>query len=416
MNILLLGLSYKNTPIEIREKIFFREEELKEALDRLMKDDLIKEGVILSTCNRTEIYVVAKDIDGGLNYLKRFFLESSNLELEIERYFYHKIDIEAINHLLRVVSGLDSMVLGEPQILGQVKKAYSIALENKATSFVFNYLFQKIVNIGKKIRTDTSIGKGSLSISYAAVQLAKKIFDDLSQKKVLLIGVGKMGEILIKHLKELKIKELWIMNRNFQKAEEVAKRYNGLPFDISLLYEYLPFADIVIVSTNSPSYVIKKDEFKYALTEGKNFPIFFIDISVPRNIDPSINSLQGIILYDIDDLKEVIKANRRKREEEVKSAEEIIQRELKEIAHWYSSLEVIPIIQEIKKSITLVCQRELEKNKELIKEGKIKECGENISNKILALPMSKIKKEMGSKESYLYIKALSELFQIRRES
>lgn len=416
MDILVMGLSYHKTPLNIREQVFFRKENLSQALRILKEYEYIEECVILSTCNRTEIYIVTNNIENGKKVVERFLVNYHGLEdKELKAYLYEKINKEAIKHLIRVSSSLDSMVLGEQQILGQVKDAYQIALECKTTSFVFNTLFQKILNITKKIRTQTNIGEGALSLGYAAIELSKRIFNDLTDKKVMIVGTGKMGELLIKHLKDNGIKEVWVVNRSITKAEGLAKKFQGSAESVERLYEIMPLMDIVITSTGSPHYIIKKDDMEYALKKRKNKTVFLIDIGVPRNIDPKVNSLEGIILYNIDDLEVVVKANKERRLKEVKLAEKIIQEELPEIISWYHSLEIMPIIHGVKKNIFEICHREIQKVDKSLDEKKLDKCVNVIANKILALPMSKIKEQIKSGDGYAYIKALKELFHIERK-
>lgn len=417
MNIVVLGLSYHKTPLSIRERVFFRKENLSQALRILKEYEYIDECVILSTCNRTEIYIVTNNIDNGGKVVEKFLLNYHGIEREeLRAYLYEKKDKEAIEHLIKVSCSLESMVLGEQQILGQVKEAYQLALEWKTTNFVFNNLFQKSINIAKKVRTQTNIGEGALSLSYAAAELSKRIFSDLTDKKVMIIGTGKMGEFLIKSLKENGVKELKVVNRNIEKAKALAKKFNGEAIGIDQLYEVMPEVDIIITSTSSPHYVIKVDNIKYVRDKRKNKPIFLIDIGVPRNIDPIINSLEGAILYNIDDLEVVVKANRERRLKEAELAEKIIQEEIPEINSWYHSLEIMPIIHGIKKNISEICRKEILKIDRFLDEKKLDKCVDVIANKILALPMSRVKEQIKAGDGYVYIKTLKELFHIERKN
>ncbi|MBU0599400.1 glutamyl-tRNA reductase [bacterium] len=416
MKIITLGISYHKTPIEFREKVFFRKEALPLALTALKEAKEIKECVILSTCNRTEIYIVTDNLMGGKETLEKFISNYHQVKIEeLKLYLWEKKDKEAMEHLIKVASGLDSMVLGEQQILGQVKEAYQIALENKTTAFIFNILFQKVLSIAKKIRTDTTIGEGAISISYAAVELAKRIFNDLNDKKVMIIGTGKMGELLIKHLVDNGIKQLLVVNRDLKKATELAEKFKGRAVSFDQLYKNIPLVDIVITSTNSPHYVIKMDHIKDILKRRKNKIIFLIDIGLPRNIEPEVNSLESLILYNLDDLKVVVEANKRARSKKVKAAEKIINQELPEIISWYRSLEFVPLIHEIKKKIEEICRRELLKIQTFLDEKSREKHIKSISNKILALPMSKIKEAISSGDGYVYLKTLKELFQIEEK-
>ncbi|MDI6785699.1 MAG: glutamyl-tRNA reductase [bacterium] len=412
MNIIVLGISHHKAPLKIREKVYFRKEKLSYALRMLKEYECINECVILSTCNRTEIYIVTEDLENGKSIVKKFLANYHDLEnKELEDYLYEKNNKEAIEHLIRVSSSLDSMVLGEQQILGQIKDAYHVALECGTTNLVFNVLFQKILNVTKKIRTKTGIGEGALSLSSAAIELAKRIFNDLTDKRVMIVGLGKMGELLIKHLNNNGIKKIWVVNRNIDKANDVAIKFNGEAASIDNLYEIMPLVDIVIVSTTSPHYVIKKDDVEYALNKHRNKTVFLIDLGVPRNIDPKINSLKGVILYDIDGLKIVVEANRKRRLKEVELAEKIIKEEMPEIISWHHSLEITPIVHEIKRSISEICRKEILNIDKSLDEKRVEEHVSVIVNKILALPMSKIKEQLKAGDGYMYIKALSELFQ-----
>ncbi|MDI6689336.1 MAG: glutamyl-tRNA reductase [Actinomycetota bacterium] len=419
MHIIVMGLSHKTAPVEIREKLTFPESKLEESLQCLLKYDHISEGVILSTCNRTEIYAVSDDPDRGKEDLIKFLSQYHNLDPKKFRnhlYFRHSIDV--IHHLFEVVTSLDSMVVGEAQILGQVKGAYAHAFEAHATSVIFNRLFRHAFKVGKRVRTETGIGESAVSVSYVAVELAKKVFEDLAGRTVMIIGAGEMSELTAKHLVANGVTSVLVSNRTYERAVELANRFHGKAVKFDEFPDYMVDTDIVISSTGAPHYIVKRKTVAEAMRRRRFKPIFLIDIAVPRDIDPEVNKIYNVFLFDIDDLQSVVDANLAERAREARKAELIIDREVEEFMAWLSSLEVVPTIAALRKRAELIRKGETEKA--LNKLGELSEREKNIINaltgviinKLLHEPIVRIKECSRRKDGYLYIESLRHLFDL----
>ena len=326
MNIQILGLNHKTAPIEIREKVSFSDRNLNQALFELSKYDGIQENVILSTCNRTEIYTVVRDIPKATESIKDFLSSFHKVHKEhIDKHLYCFCDEEAIRHLFRVVASLDSMIVGETQIFGQVKDAFFKAKEANTLGRNLCELFDEAIKVGKRIRTETLIGKGAVSVSTAALELARKIFESLDEKKVLIIGAGKIGELTVKNLHSRGISTVLVANRTFEKAQELAEIFCGEAIKFEECLKYLVSTDIVISSTSAPHFIITKDEICEVMNKRGNSPLFLIDLGLPRNIDPRVDEIENAYLYNIDDLARVRDLNIKERLNESKKAEAIIQ-------------------------------------------------------------------------------------------
>lgn len=313
MNIIVIGLNHKTAPVQIREKLAFQSEDtIRKALKQLIQLEGINETVIFSTCNRVEIYIYSDnaDKDSIVNRVKNFLSDFHHIEIrDFENYLYIYKNKETVEHLFKVTSSLDSMILGEPQITGQVKDSYEIALSERTTSLILNHLMNRALFTAKRVRNETRIGENPVSVSYAAVGLIKKVFDELSRKTVLLVGAGEMAELALKHLIGIGINNIYVINRTYERAKELAKDFNGVALPFDNLKELLTKVDIVICSTGAPNYVITFQMIKEIMPLRKYKPLFFIDISVPRNIDPSINEIDNVYLYNIDDLQDVVDSN-----------------------------------------------------------------------------------------------------------
>jgi len=325
MNIQLLGLNHKSAPIEIREKVSFAEARLDVALAALRKYEAIEEALILSTCNRTEIYVASLDCSRGLDCLWDFISRFVKMQdPETRKYFYVLNNKAAIGHLFRVASSLDSMIIGETQIFGQVKDAYFKSRQSNSLGRILDGIFQEAIRVGKKVRTQTQIGKGAISTSTAAIELARKIFETLEDKKVLIIGAGKIGELTVKNLSSRGIKTVIVANRTLVKAQEIARQFLGEAIRFEDIFDYMRSSDIVISSTSAPHFVITRDEVIKIMRARNNAPLFFIDLGLPRNIEPSVNNIENAYLYNIDDLSQVCNVNIKERLNEAKKAQQII--------------------------------------------------------------------------------------------
>ncbi len=422
MNLLIVGINYKTAPLEIREKLAFSAERLPTALLALKNIPLIEEAIILSTCNRVEVYVVTTESFAGIAELKKFFSEFHQVPLqEIDSHFYHHFQEEAVLHGFRVAGGLDSMVLGEPQILGQVKDAYRIACEANTVSSYLHRYFHHVFRIAKKIRTDTQISTLPVSISYAAVLLAEKIFGDLKNHKALLVGTGKMGKLALTHLKSHDISDIWISNRNFQEAQDLAIEFSGHPVHFDDFTLSLPQVDIVIASTAADKYILNRAAVESAMQLRKNKPMFIIDISVPRNVDPEINRIYNVYLYDIDDLRTVIESNQNERQNEAKKAETIIIQETKLFLEEMKNRFATPTLHLLAKKLNQIRLNEINKTfgqlKDLTDEEKIafEACTEAMIKKILHDPSIVLKTEneiLETDKEFSYAEIIQKLFRL----
>ena len=422
MNIITVGLSHKTAPVEIREKLSFPSQTIGEPLNRLCTSYGINEGVIISTCNRVEVFAVTKDIEKGLWQVKKFLSDYHNIPLEeLDGHLYTYTAEDAVKHLFRVCAGLDSMVIGEPQILGQAKDAYGYALQHKTAGVIMNKLFHKAFSVAKRIRTETKIGSSAVSISYAAVELAKKIFGTLQGRSVMLIGAGEMAELAARHLLSNGVQEILIANRTYEKAIEVAKSFNGTPIMFREFTHYLKKVDIIVTSTAAPRFIIHPEQIEEVIKERKNRPMFFIDISVPRNVDPLINNIDNIYLYNVDDLQGVVEANLKERAKEAKEAEAIIHEELGNFHRWVKSLDVVPTIVALKKKLEETRKSELEKGLSSLNGLQEKDIQvidamtKAIVNKIVHDPVTHLKKEANKVEGDFYIEATRKLFDLDKE-
>jgi glutamyl-tRNA reductase len=326
MGIQVIGINHKTAPITVREKLSFPRERLADALMGLKHCDCIEENIILSTCNRTEIYAAVSDDSRGLDSIKQFlgFFREINIA-DVLPCLYVLRGKDAVRHLFRVAASLDSMIVGETQIFGQVKDAYCKAREIKASGRNLNSLFEEAIRIGKKIRTETGIGKGAVSVSTAAIELARKIFESLEGKSALIIGAGKIGEMTVKNLYSRGVSSVVVANRTFEKAQELAGIFGGRAIRFEEMGEALNAADIVLSSTSAPHFVIGRGCIAAAMKQRGNRPLFLIDLGLPRNIDPDANSIDNVYVYNIDDLAQVRDANMQDRIREARKAEQIIE-------------------------------------------------------------------------------------------
>ncbi|MGE5308689.1 MAG: glutamyl-tRNA reductase [Deltaproteobacteria bacterium] len=325
MDIQVIGLNHKSAPIAVREKLSFPKDRLAEALSRLKGCACVEEDVILSTCNRTEIYAAVSG-EQAVQSIKGFISGCSGVRIdEISSYLYSLSGREAVRHLLRVAASLDSMIVGETQIFGQVKDAYFAAREANVCGRNLNQLFEEAIKIGKRIRTETGIGKGAVSVSTAAIELSRKIFESLDGKKVLIIGAGKIGEMTVKNLYSRGVSTVVVANRTFEKARELAGVFGGSAIRFDQVHEALNSADIVISSTSAPHFVLTKDDIAAAMRARGSSPLFLIDLGLPRNIDPGANDVDNAYVYNIDDLAQVRDANIKDRMREAGKAERMIE-------------------------------------------------------------------------------------------
>ena len=417
MHLTLVGLSHKTAPIEIREKLTFPAHRQADALSLLCSGDQVAEAVILSTCNRTEIYAVTVNEDDGVDAVIDFMAEYHDLDRhELVRYLYITRGEAVVKHLFRVVSSLDSMVIGEAQILGQVKEAYDHSFDNGASARAFNRLFRQSFEVGKRVRTETEIGENAVSISYAAVELARKVFDSLEGRTILVLGAGKMSELTAKHLVCNGVKAVLVANRTYERALELAARFEGEAIRYDDLFTRMVEADIVISSTAAQHYVITREAVAATLKARGSRPLFLIDIAVPRDIDPAVNQLSNVFLYDIDDLNGVVESNLEERLREARRAESIIEEEIGSFLGWLESLEVVPTIKSIRDKAEAI--REVELGKAMKRLGglsdKERQTVEALScaivNKMLHGPTARLKQAAGSKDGFTVVETARHLY------
>ena len=363
MNICIVGLSHKTAPVEVREQLAFPEEQLALALRDAVSLPSISEAAILSTCNRVEIYARAETDDGSVAPgLMRFLAEFHTRPLsEIEPYLYEYRQREAIRHIFRVAGSLDSMVVGEAQILGQVKAAYAIARAAGTLGGTLEEVLTRSFAVAKRIRNETGIASSAVSVSYAAVELARKIFGSLEGKKILLIGAGKMSELAAKHLLHSGAAGIFVTNRSPERARELAELLQGRPVPFEQLLQYAAQCDILISSTGAPHYILQKSDGQRLLAERKNRPMFLIDIAVPRDIDPEIHKLDNLYLYNIDDLQQVVDANRKERMREAQKGEQIAEQEVEKLVRRLKTLDVVPTIVDLQAHLEEIRRQELER-------------------------------------------------------
>jgi glutamyl-tRNA reductase len=420
MNILLIGLSHKTAPVEVRERLSLTENRLGEALFRLKSHPGIEEGLILSTCNRVEVCAVVSDTAKGLERVKEFLL-SCNPAVPSEQItpsLYIYSGEEAIRHIFRVASSLDSMVVGEPQILGQLKDAFDRAMERKSTGIVLNKVFKKAISVAKRVRTETRIAENAVSISFAAVELAKKIFGALQDKLILLIGAGEMAELAARHFIGNGVKTVVIANRSHDRAVELAKELGGVPIPLEEFHRQMIEADIVLCSAGAPHYLIGPEEMSRVIQARRNRPIFLIDISVPRNIDPAVNEIDNVFLYDIDDLQLAVETNIRSREQEALKAEEIVSQEIQTVSRWLKSLDVVPTIVALREKAEQIRKEETERAASrwqgLTPEEKeaLEALTASIVNKLLHAPQVVLREEVNSSNGGMYLEAIRRLFNL----
>jgi glutamyl-tRNA reductase len=362
MAIVVVGLSHKSAPIEVREKLYFPEDTLPDALRKLMSYEGVKESLIVSTCNRVEIYASVQDSARGIDRIKQYISEYHGIPREaLEGSLYVYPDAQGVRHTFRVASSLDSLVVGEAQILGQLKDAFDISLKTKTTSTILNKLIKKSISVAKRVRTETRLAEGAVSISSAAVELAKKIFGDLTGKTVMLLGAGEMAELAAQHLLGNGVKNIMVANRTFERAEELAKEFQGDAIRFEHFPDALVMVDILICATGAQNYVVKRDMVQKVVKDRRHKPIFMIDISNPRNIDPEVGKVDNVYLYDIDDLQSKVDVNTEGRAREAEKAEEIVAQEVETYLQWERGLDAVPTIVDLREKVEDVRKRELDK-------------------------------------------------------
>ncbi len=420
MKIFVVGLNHKIADVDVREKLAFQGDKLETGLMRFRDLPGIEEAMIISTCNRVELYASVQDTGQATESIKSFLASFHNIHREsLDKSLYIYDDVQAVRHAFRVAASLDSMVLGEPQILGQIKDAFELALSKKTTGILLNKLMKKAISVAKRVRTETKIAENAVSISFAAVELAKKIFTDLSSKVFMLLGAGEMAELAARHLIGNGVKEVLVSNRTFDRACDLAKEFNGRPIKFDEFIQEMTGTDILICSTGAPHYILTKGQMHKVMRERKQRQVFIIDISVPRNIDPAINDLENVYLYNVDDLQGVVDSNMFERQKEAEKAEKIIGEEVDTFLKWQASLDSVPTIIALREKAEEIRREELEKlfNKvgELGEKEKeaIEYMATAIMNKLIHPPTAALKGDTENKE--MLVAAVRRLYGINGE-
>ncbi len=409
MRVLVAGLNHKSADVEVREKLAFGGEKLGAGLHGLKAVDGLREAVIISTCNRVELYTSVDEPDSASKNIMAFLGSFHGIQAgPLEKALYFHKDRDAVRHIFRVASSLDSMVLGEPQILGQLKAAFDFSLKNKATGVLMNKLLKKAISVAKRVRTETRIAESAVSISFAAVELAKKIFSDLSDKSVLLLGAGEMAELAAMHLKSSGVREIVVANRTYERGCELARNFTGRAVRFEEFPHEMLSSDIIVCSTGASDYVIKKSHMHHIMKGRKQRPIFMIDISVPRNIDPGIDGLDNIYLYDVDDLQGVVDANMGGRKKEAQKAEAIVAEEVEVFERWLASLQSVPAIVALRQRAEDIKNQELLKviNRVRLDEKErkaVEYMAAAIVNKLMHPPTAALKEDVEDRDNLIAI-------------
>jgi glutamyl-tRNA reductase len=417
MKILIVGLNHNTADVEVREKLAFDGPKLEEGLLGLKGLNEINEAVVLSTCNRVEIYANVNEIEKAKDSIKTFISEFHDIKpnlLDDALYFHTGAD--AVRHSYRVASSLDSMVVGEAQILGQLKEAFEFALERKATGVMLNKLMKKAISVAKRVRTETRIAENAVNISSAAVDLAKKIFSDIKEKSVLLLGAGDMAELAARHLVSGGIREIVVANRTHSTGQKLAGEMGGRAVRFEDFLEEMAHSDIVICSTGAPTYVVTKPQMQSVMKKRKQKHVFIIDISVPRNIDPEINGMENVYLYNVDDLQDVANAGLDERRREAERAEGIVEEEIETFQRWQSTLDAVPTIVALREKAESIKNSELEKIINRLpslgeqEKKALEQVANSIINKIIHPPTAALKQDSEDKDVLIAtIKRLYEL-------
>ncbi len=400
----LIGISHKTATVEIREQVALNEEEQKIAIKEMISNFDIDGCLIVSTCNRTEIYISGEDYTAQLPKIRSWLDTYKKCQhFTDDQITYQIVGSETVQHFFKVISGLDSQIVGEPQITGQVKDSYNLAHEMQATGTVINKLFNFGLQAEKKVRSDTFLSDGAVSVSFAGVELARKIFNNLKDKEILLIGAGETAELAAVHFLEKGVKNIHIANRTYSRAEELANKFGGRAFKLSELQIALMQVDIVISATSSKEYVVTKEMMTTICRERHHEPVFIIDLAIPRDIDPEIDNLDGIYLYNLDDLHEIVQMNLEKRKQEIPKSLKIIDEYIMEFQRWMSSHSMASIITRLRNHFDSLRIKELERlKKRLPEEGfnEIEYLTQSIINKLMHQHIKSLKKNVSNPDLY----------------
>lgn len=425
MRLIALGLNHKTAPVEVREKFSLSREQIVAGLDNLQEYEPLQEAVVLSTCNRSELYVAADEGRGALEAAQKFWADltgnNDNFQ-EFEQYTYTFMDDACIHHLLQVASSLDSLVIGEGQILSQVKHAYAIAKEADSTSTVLNLLFHRAITTGKRVRTETRIAFNPVSVSYTAVELAKSIFGSLEKCNALLIGAGKMAELTATHMVSHGVDKLYVANRHVSRANELSKKFGAIPMALGDVFTQITEnrlnVDIVVTSTGAPDYVIREKDIVPFMAARQGRPLVLIDIAVPRDVEPAVADIPGVTLYNIDDLEAVVDENLQERKNEAVQAEKIVMEEMDSLLDRFNYLPVQPVLARLADKAEEIRLREMKRAMAKLPDlseterRAMDKMSHMLVRKLLRLPMMKVTDAAGMPYEQFYVRALNSLFEL----
>ncbi len=417
MHLFLLGVSHRTAPIELRERLDFATRGVDDALKQLVARPEGREAAVLSTCNRAEVYVVAENVEGAGQHVRRFFSEYHQVPpTELDPHFYDAVDDGVARHLFRVASGLDSLVVGEPQILGQVKDAFSTASHLQTTGPLLNRLFHTSFSVGKRVRSETALAEGAVSVSYAAVELARKIFGDLTGRQVLVIGAGEMGKLTALHLRAQGAGPITIVSRTSTHASDLAERLSAVSAPWEEMSAALSTADIVVSATGSDRPILRRRDVQSAMPSRRHRPLFIIDIALPRDVEPPVGEIEQVFLYNLDDLQSIVRDNLSRRGSEVTRAEALVDEEVVRFSAWLQSREAIPTVVALRHHFESVRQSELRRLESKLsslapaERGKVEEVTRLIVEKLLLLPTEQLKAIADPQKVVVYADAVNRLF------
>ena len=419
LDIVLLGLNHKTAPVELRENLAFSKDETSAALKTLQESPALSEAILISTCNRVELLMATEDKSNAMDAVKLLLAEFKKIPVtEFENALYILDGDDAVRHIFRVASSLDSMVVGEPQILGQIKEAYQTATIKKTSGVLLNKLLHRTFFVAKRVRSETGIGDHAVSISYAAIELGRKIFGTLEGKKVLLIGAGEMAELAVEHLIRNRTGDIIVANRTFERGVKLANKFKGKAVRFEEIADCLQRVDIIISSTGSPDYIVTRDQVKGVMHSRRNRPLFFIDIAVPRDIDPEINRLTNSYIYDIDDLKGVIDNNIESRNKEAIKGERIVDEAVIRFRQWYDNMDVVPTIVALRDKMDNIARSEVKKTLQTLNHLSNDDCQainrmtNAMINKILHDPTLLLKRNKSHEDKFVYLDITRQLFKL----
>lgn len=419
LDIVLLGLNHKTAPVELRENLAFSKDETSAALKALQESPALSEAILISTCNRVELLMATEDKPNAMDAVKLLLADFKKLPVpDFENALYIHDGDDAVRHIFRVASSLDSMVVGEPQILGQIKEAYQTATINKTSGVLLNKLLHRTFFVAKRVRNETGIGDHAVSISYAAIELGRKIFGTLEGKKVLLIGAGEMAELAVEHLIRNRTGDIIVANRTFERGVKLANKFKGKAVRFEEIADCLQRVDIIISSTGSPDYIVTRDQVKGVMHSRRNSPLFFIDIAVPRDIDPEINRLTNSYIYDIDDLKGVIDNNIESRNKEAIKGERIVDEAVIRFRQWYDNMDVVPTIVALRDKMDNIARSEVKKTLQTLNHLSDYDCQainrmtNAMINKILHDPTLLLKRNSSHGDKSVYLDITRQLFKL----